>query len=396
MKNVKAVVLILIAATVVALWWFAGESRDERGSNAAGQRGSQAVAVEVAPVSHRDIQDIAHYTGTLRAESQFMLAPRVGGRIRELTVDIGDTVERGQVIARLDDEEFEQQVAEARANLDVAVAQLEDARATQEVREREFRRLEELREQGLASESEYDVGQSAFNAARANVVVSRAQMAQRQAALRAAELRKSYTTVRAEWGGDDEASRVVGERFVDEGSNISANEAIVSVLSTRALRGITFVTDRDFARLTIGQPVIVRSDAWPGEDFPATVARVAPQLQEDTRQARVELHVPNEERRLSPGFFVNFEIAVEEIEQARVVPVDAITRHAGERGVFMVGESEEEDAEHRFNARFVPVTVGVRTPDYAQVLDPALEGRVVTLGQHRLGDGTPLRIPDGE
>jgi RND family efflux transporter MFP subunit len=396
MKNTKAVVLISIATLVVALWWFAGDSRDERGSGAGGQRASQAVAVEVAPVSHRDIKDIAHYTGTLRAENQFMLAPRVGGRIRQLTVDIGDTVERGQVIARLDDEEFEQEVAEAQANLDVAVAQLEDAHATQEVREREFRRLEELREQGLASESEYDVGQSEFNAARANVVVARAQVAQRQAALRAAELRKSYTTVRAEWGGDDEAPRVVGERFVDEGSNISANEAIVSVLSTRALRGITFVTDRDFARLTIGQPVIVRSDAWPGEDFPATVARIAPQLQEDTRQARVELRVPNEERRLSPGFFVNFEIAVEEIEQARVVPVDAIARHAGERGVFMVDESEDEDAEHRFKARFVPVTVGVRTPDHAQVLDPALEGRVVTLGQHRLGDGTPLRIPGGE
>ncbi|MDQ2069236.1 efflux RND transporter periplasmic adaptor subunit [Natronospira bacteriovora] len=394
MKNIKAVVLGGLAAAIALVWWFGGGPDGQRGAPDGFQRGGQAVAVETAPVEFRDIQDVANYTGTLLPESQFMLASKVSGRVRQLTVDIGDTVERGQVIARLDDEEFEQEVAEAQAALDVARAQFEDAQARRDVREREYRRLEELRQQGLASESEYDVGQSEFEAARSNVEVNRAQVAQRLAALRAAELRRSYATVRAEWNGGGEQTRVVGERFIDEGSNVSANEAIVSVLGTGALRGVTFVTDRDFARLSVGQSVAIRSDAWPGEVFPGTVARIAPQLREDTRQARVELHVPNDDGRLGPGFFVRLEIAVETIEDARVVPLDALTRHAGQRGVFLIETQDGERGEEGRVARFVPVTVGVRTPEYAQILSPAIEGDVVTLGQHRLGDGTPVRIPE--
>lgn len=384
--------VLLVAA---AVWWLGSEGDNDEQPRGPGGAGSEAaVAVETAEVSRRTIRDVSEYTGSLEPARRFNLAPKVGGRLRNLLVDIGDAVEQGEVIAELDDDEFVQDVAEARAALDVARARLEDARAMRSVREREFRRLEELNEQGLASESEFDVGRSEFEAAKANVAVTRAQVAQQEAALEAARLRLSHTSVKAEWSGDGATQRYVGERFVDEGSNLSANEAIISVIDTATLKAVTQVIDRDFARLKIGQPVEIRSEAWPGEVFEGQVARIAPQLREDTRQARIEIDVPNDEGRLSPGFFVNLRIQVEEIKDARVVPVEALSRYSGEDGVYVVEEAE--DGEERPRARFVPVTVGVETERFAQILAPEIEGRVVTLGQHRLGDGTPLRIAESE
>jgi len=394
MTHKKFIPIVIVIAVAALIWWSGKEDSSEQESPQNRGGGGQAVAVETGEIARQTIQDIAEYTGTLEAARRFNLAPKVGGRIRSLEVDIGDQVRQGQVIARLDAEEFEQEVAEARAALEVAKAQLEDAKAREVVREREFRRLEDLRNQGLVSESEYDVGESEYQAARANALVNRAQVAQREAALGAAELRRSHTTIRAEWNGaGDGDARYVGRRFVDEGANISANESIISVLDTSSLKAVTQIVDRDFARLQTGQNVTIRSDAWPGEVFSGSVARISPQLEEDTRQARIEVHVPNPERRLSPGFFVNLSINIEEIEDALVVPLDAVTRHGGQRGIFLVKEAETED--ERPSAQFTPVTLGVETGSYAQILEPSdLDGRVVTLGQHRLGDGTPLRITD--
>lgn len=359
---------------------------DMRGGRGMGQ----TVAVETGPVARRSITDVALYTGTLQSGSQFMLAPKAGGRLRSLMVDIGDQVERGQVIAQLDDEEFVQAVAEQRAAVEVAQAQLEDAEAQLAVRRRAYDRVADLRRRNLASESEYDLARSEADAASANVRVAQAQLAQREAALRGAEVRLSYTRVRAEWngrGGDNR--RYVGERFVDEGANVSANSPLISVIDLDALRAVTFVTDRDFARLRVGQVTRVRSDARPGEQFEGRVERIAPLLREDSRQARVEIRIENEERRLSPGFFVNVEVDVEQIENALVVPRDAITRHGGQVGVFLVDDDFEGN---EADVRWVPVVEGVRTSDYVQILEPLIDGRVVTLGQHRLSDGSRVRL----
>jgi RND family efflux transporter MFP subunit len=392
-KQNTLLALIGVAIVAAALWLFLPDILDSsdgaQWGDADGRQGP-AVAVEVGLVAREDIIDVASYTGTLQAGSQFTLAPKVTGRVRSLLVDIGDEVEPGQVIARLDDEEFALAVAEQEAAADVTRAELEDARAQREVRRRSYQRIQDLRSQGLASESEYDVSRSEFSAAEARVRVAEAQHAQRMASLRAAQVRLSYTEVRAEWNGaGSNRTRVVGERFVDEGANVSANEPLISVLDTETLRAVVFVTDRDFARMRPGQPMRLYSDAWPGEAFTGTVQRIAPLLRDDTRAARVEGLVPNPDRRLSPGFFVNLAIEVQEIPNALVVPEDAITRQSGQRGLYLVAESDDGER----IVRWVPVTTGVRSGGYVQIIEPEIQGEVVTLGQHRLSDGTRIRIP---
>lgn len=386
-------ILLTVCVVVVAVlvWRFGGAPGSDLSSGAmrGGDGERRGLPVEVGEVVQRDLTDVAFYTGTLQPGSQFMLASKAGGRLRNLLVDIGDLVAPGQVIARLDDEEFAQDVAEQRAARDVAEAQLEDARAQRQVRQRAYERVADLRRRNLSSESEYDIARSEYDAAIANVRVAEAQVAQRQAALRASEVRLGYSTVRAEWNGDAvDRVRYVGERFVDEGANVSANDPIISVIDIDTLRGVMFVTDGDFARLEVGQHARIHSDARPGEVFEGRVHRIAPLLQEDSRQARVEVRIPNPDRRLSPGFFVGIEVDLEQVSDATVVPADAITRQGGHRGVYLIENADADD----ITVSWVPITEGVRGDDYVQVLEPEISGRVVTLGQHRLSDGAAVRI----
>ncbi|MEX0744645.1 MAG: efflux RND transporter periplasmic adaptor subunit [Phycisphaeraceae bacterium] len=350
------------------------------------RRSGGAVAVQTAAVEVGPITESRTFTGTLAARSQFTVAPKIAGRVNRLAVDIGDEIERGQIIAWLDDEEITQQVEGSRAELMVAEATREEARSAQASARRELERVESLREQRIASESELDSARSQFDAAKARLNVAEAQVAQREAALRAAGVRLAYTQVRATWQGDD-AARVVGERFVDEGDTLAANAPLVTVLNIETLRAVIYATERDYPRLAIGQQAEVTADAYRGESFDARVIRLAPRFREASRQARVELEVANADRRLKPGMFARVRLTLAEHDAATIVPLDAVVTRRDETGVFLTDDEQS-------TVRFVAVQRGVTDGQRVQVLDPPLTGRVVTLGQHLLEEGSAIRVVD--
>ena len=382
----QALVLIaVVGAAGGGAWLLSREGDPAEGSF--GRDARAAVAVEVAPVERATIREFRTFTGTLHAAARFDVAPKIGGRLVRLEVDLGDRVEQDQVIARLDDDEYVQELEQARAELEVARAGLAEAQSANEARERQYDRIRQLREQRVASQQELDEAEAEAKAQRARVRLALAQVAQRDAALRAAEVRLDYTTIRASWQGDD-PSRVVGERFVDEGTTLSANTPIVSVLDIERLVAGVFVAERDYPRLGIGQAATVMVDAFAERTFPATILRIAPLFRETSRQARVELEVPNPESLLKPGMFVRVRVQLDQADDAVVVPLTAVIEHGGETGVFAVDRSAG-------TARFVPVTLGIVEGERAEIRAPALDGEVVTLGQHLLEDGAEVILPAG-
>lgn len=381
----KALAVLMIAAGVGVGVWFLGQE-DAPAGQSFSREARAAVAVETAPVERGRILDLRTFTGTLYATAQFEVAPKVGGRLQQLLVDLGDRVEKGQVVARLDDEEHVQELEQARAELQVAQANLAEARSSSEVDQRQLERIRELRTQRVASQQELDAAEAEATAQRARVQVAEAQVAQRQAALRAAEVRLGYATIRATWQGDD-AMRVVGERFVDEGATIGANTPIVSVVDVDRLTAVIFVSERDYPRLGIGQPATVLTDAYPAREFEARIARIAPEFREESRQARVELAVPNQDGRLKPGMFVRVRVQLGQSDDALIAPVTALIERDGETGLFAVDREAG-------TASFVPVTLGIVEGQRAEILAPAVTGEVVTLGQHLLEDGAPVLLPD--
>ena len=130
----KKLPLILILLGVVALTGWAIRRRLAASGDSQGrQRGTAAVAIEVAPVQKGSIRDIGSFTGSLMPKSQFLVAPKIGGRVKQVMVNVGDLVTRDQLIGRLDDEEYVQQVEEAQAELQVAEANVEACASALEV-----------------------------------------------------------------------------------------------------------------------------------------------------------------------------------------------------------------------------------------------------------------------
>lgn len=385
LKNGVLAGLILLALAAF-LWWQA--SGDEDTARPTGDGSQRPVAVQTAAVERDGITGWAVFTGSLSPAAQFDVAARTGGRLDELLVDIGDEVEQGQLIARLDDEEEVQQLEQARAELAVARASQAEAEASRDAARRALNRTRELREQRVASQSELDTAETEARAQQARVQLAESQVSQQEAAVRAAEIRLSYTEISARWQGED-TRRVVSQRFADEGTLLQANDPVLSLVSLNPLRGIVFAAERDYAQLRIGQQVEVRSDALPGRTFSGEIARLAPVFREDSRQAQVEIRVPNADAELKPGMFIRTRVQIDSRDDAIIIPLDAVITHGGETGVFRVRDDGE-------TAEFVALELGIREAGRVEVREPAINGRVVTLGQHLLSDGVPIRPADDE
>jgi len=380
-------VLIVLAILATAGWQIYKRitaSADKKGPS----RSAVSVAIETKPISKDIIRDIGIFTGSLLPKSQFAVAPKVAGWLKELLVDVGDTVNRNQVIAVLDDEEFAQHVEQARAELQVAKANAANCASDLDIAQREYERAKALREKQIASASELDVSEAAFNACQTRHKVSLAQVAQQEAALKTALVRLSYTKVQAFWEEGDQ-TRVVGERFVDEGELLAVNQPIVSILQNNPLTAVVYVIERDYPKVTIGQQAIITTDAYPDRTFTGGITRIAPLLKESSRQARVEVEVPNPDLVLKPGMFVRARVEFAKHENATLVPLPALVRRNDKEGVFIADLQS-------LKARFVPVTTGIINGELVEITNPEISGLVVTLGNHLLEDGSDITLPESK
>ena len=374
---------ILLAAFI--LFVAGGRNADESVSTRAVR---PSVAVEIAPVQRGAIEERRILTGSLQAGARFDLSTQIAGRLESLKVDLGDRIERGQVVARLDDDKYRFEREQARAELEVARANLAEAQSTLETRRREYDRVARLREQRVASESELDSIRAEYQAQQARVRVASAQVTQREAALMGAELMLSYTVIRADWQGDDNY-RVVGERYADEGSYLAAHAPLISVVAIDRLTAVAYATEADYPRLSLGRNVQVSADAVPGRRFSGRLVRLAPVVRETSRQARVEIEVKNPEQILKPGMFVRLEIELDRKDDAVIIPRSALVERPGQRAVYMA------DLDNGL-ARFIEVELGLQARDYVEIRRPLLEGYVITLGQHLLSDGASIILPGSD
>lgn len=379
-----AVFLVVLTLSALIGWRIYNHLAD---APTAAPRGEKpAVAVLAEAVERKTMRREAEFTGSLVSASRFEVAPKVAGRLETLRVNIGDTLRRGDLVAVLDNEEYALGVAQARAELEVSRANIAEARSALDVAAREYARIRELRDQRVVSEAELDAAESQYRAAEARHQVSIAQIRQREAALQSAEVRLAYTRIHAAWqDGADE--RRVAERFVDEGAMLRVNDPVISVVDIRTVIAVVYVIERDFPEIRIGQTAEITTDAWPDARYEGRVIRKAPVLREESRQARVEIEIDNPEELLAPGMFVRARLLIAEHENTVVVPVAALVQRNGIQGVFTVDTDN-------MTARFVPVRSGITTSTEIEIIEPEIDGLVITLGHHLLDDQSLIRLPD--
>jgi len=379
--------LLLGAALVVlaiAVWLIVKNLAGK--AEGTGQR-TGTVAVEIAPIVEGPIRDLGLFSGTLIPKTQVVVAPKVSGKLKKLYVDIGDRLQNGQVVAQLDDEEYQQQVIQAEADLNVARANLEEALTGVELARRDLERAESLYKKKIMSDSQMDAARALFNAQESKSKVTAAQVSNRESAREAARVRLSYTRITASWQKGSDV-RYVGERFVDEGALLSPNSQIISVIEIQPITAVIYATEKDYFRILPGQDVVVTSTAFPGRTFQGRVTRLAPLLKETSRQARVEVDIKNDDGSLKPGLFVNAGIEFARRDKAKLVPFSSLVQRGNQSGVFIA------DTENK-KAFFKPVKVGIVEGENAEVLEPAdISGYAVVLGQHLLQDGMNIILPE--
>lgn len=393
--------------------WGCGSGSDGTSERPSTRAAAKAAApVEVATLEAAPITLRRTFSGTMEPATRVSIAARVGGRIARMAVDLGDQIERDQVIAEIDAAELDQAVRQAAADLAVAKATVTEAKASAEFSTRSLERLEVLDKDGIASESELDAARAQASARQASVTVAQARVERAEAALGVAQLQRSEANVLATWSSEDDPSaseaaqvaetvrgpsiRAIAERYVDEGELVNAGTPLVMIVGLQPLVAVVFVPERDYAKVQPGAVASLATDAYPGEFFNGVVSRVAPVFSRTTRQVRVELTVDNQELRLKPGMFVRATLELDRADQALVIPFEAITKRDDQDGVFVLSGPEP------LAVRWLPVTQGIREGTRVQIKPqagyPAIVpgDRIVTLGQELCDDGSLVVVPEDE
>lgn len=377
-------VLVVLSSAAAAVVWVVNTRDTSDAPGATGTRTQAVAAVEVARIDTGPLRDERLFTGTLEASARFIVAAKVGGLVERMPVDLGDRVKRGSVVAEIDDSELVQAVAQAQAEVAVREAELARAKSDQALAQREFDRSGQLRERGIAAEAALDEVNARLESTKASVQLAAAQVSRAQAALELARISAGYTLVRAEWSNGAELGSV-SERYQDVGNTVSPGDAILAVVKLDPLKAVIFVTERDYAGLSIGQRATLITDALPDQPFEAVIERIAPVFRESSRQAQIELRVDNPEEVLKPGMFARVRVVVRQELDALKLPVAALTRRDGGQVVFVLNEDRQ-------TVHMQPVEIGITQGEIVQVISPPLSGEVVILGQQFLNDGSRVRV----
>lgn len=295
-------------------------------------------------------------TGVLLAQEELALGLQVGGRLETLTVDVGDTVAPGQVIAGLDRRDFELERARAAAALlsaraklglqpDQATAavdierspQVAEAAALLAEAELQQKRMREMVGQNLKPEAELEAADAAAAVAKSRVASAHdsvrtwiADAELRAAELAQAEKRLADCVLRAPWAGR------VAMRQATAGQFLAAGLPVVTLVRIDPLRLSLPIAERSAAPIAVGQPVDFTVDVRGDAHHAGKVVRIAPGFDRGDRTLRVEAEVQNASGVLLPGAFCRARIVVDAEEATLSIPKEAIASFAGTVRAFTV------------------------------------------------------------
>lgn len=320
---------------------------------------ARVVNVEVMDVRPRTFVRAARLTGVVQAMRNVVVSAQEEGVVRRIVRDKGQTVRAGQAILRLDDAILSAQVR-------TATAQAELAREIWE------RRKTLYEDEQIGSEISYLEAKSSAEQAQANLVALRERL--------------DRTVVAAPIGG------VLDERLVEIGVRVSPGTPVARIVQVDSVKVLAGVPERYALDVTVGARATVTFDVLAGETFQGEIAYVGATVDPDSRTFAVELLLENPRGRIKPEMIAEIEVVREEIEDALVVPQQALV--SMEEGYVAFVVEGTGDA-----AKAVSRSVSVLTGqgNEAVVGSGLQEGdRVVVVGQQSLTAGDRVRVVAGE
>ena len=318
----------LIAAAGAAYWWYAGP-----------------LTVTVVTPTRGPAIEAIYATGTVEPSVMLPLAPRVAGRIVALLADEGQSVRRGEVLARLDTSDLDHTVAELAARARYARS--------------DFERVQALIQRGVAAAADLDRTRADLEAATA--VLGRAQA------------QRDFMLLTSPAAGE------VIRRDGEVGQYIPSGQPVFFLACCAPLRVTADVDEEDIPRVYAGQKVVLRADALPGKSFDGEVSEVTPKGDPVARSYRVRIRLATP-MAFRVGMTVDANLIVTERPAALLVPTSALANGA----LWIIDRGRL----HR-----QPVTTGIAGPARTEILAGlAADARIVDSPAEGLREGRAARL----
>ncbi|WP_347258834.1 efflux RND transporter periplasmic adaptor subunit [Methylocaldum sp.] len=341
--------LIAVSVLILLLVWMQGGFKDkvEPGVSEAVVDGGVDKNASTVQVIRKEVEKVFAWPGTVAARTVAQIAPKIPGRILEITVRAGDRVKQGQVLARLDERETRSRLGQARAALAAAEAQAGRARA-------DARRIQNLYDKEAAT-------RQALDAALAAARTAEAQVREARDAIREAESSLAETVLRAPFDG------VIVERRLEPGDMALPGSPTLVLQESQRLRIESAIPAECAGLVEIGHELKVRV-ANPERELDAVVDEIQPAADPKTRTVLVKARLP-EDSAVQPGAFGWLYQACGQ-DEVLLLPVSAVSR---------VGQLESVRLVVDDKVRLRHVRTGKRYDGQIEILSGLKEGDTVLL-----------------
>jgi multidrug efflux system membrane fusion protein len=332
--------------------------------------------VTATTAQSRDVPIYLDEIGKTAPSELVNIQSQVNGQIMERRFEDGDELHKGQVLFVIDPRPYEAKVTEAKANLELARAQIELAKA-------DYERVQRAARTNAVSPEDVDTKKGALDSATAQVKVN-------QTVLDTAQLNLQYCTITSPIEGR------AGQRLVDVGNIVKLNDTNLLTIQRMSPMYVDFtVTEADLPRVRerMAKSELLADVSLP--ERPQDVRRgklrfLDTAVQPAMGSIRLEAILPNEDRYLWPGQFVNVRLILDSLKDAVLIPYQCV--QIGQQGEY-VYVITHDDAKKVDNAIMQPITRGQRQGELV-VITKGLKGgeQIVQTGQLSVTPGGPVRV----
>jgi membrane fusion protein (multidrug efflux system) len=326
----------------------------------------ERVPVAVTKVVQVPLDRTLNADGTLSPAEEAVVSAEVEGRVERIQADVGDVVSIGKVLAEIETEAYQTQAALAAANL--AKAQANATNASQNLKQ-----VQDLRRNGVDSESDLDLAMAQAGAANAEVKASEANLA-----LANLDVRRSRVVA--------PLTGVISDRLCNVGEYVRVGAPLFRVFNDKELELMVAIPESEAGQVQNGQVMRFGVPTFPEQTFDGTVHRISPFINRTNRSLSAAVLVPNVDRKLKPGMNAQGNLILASNALTAAVPLAAVQNLAGTTKVFVI----TNDVATARSVRVGPVVKGRQ-----EILSGLQVGEtVVTSGPSQLRDGAKVRLQE--
>jgi len=314
--------------------------------------------------------------GKIEPEKIVEIRSKAGGELIDLACKVGDMVEKGAVIVRIDPRIEQSLLKEAQSRIISGRAGLDRASVLKKQAQREYSRYSELYKEGAVEKVKFEQSSDQVKIASSELEIAKANQAAAEAGLKDAELRLEDTVIRAPISGVILSRSVeVGQVISSATSGLSQGTLLLTMSDLERIQVHASVDEADMPRLKKGMEARIALDAFPGAEFKGAVSNIWPQASTSggvsSFPVEVEITDPGKSR-MKPGMRASVEIIVKKIEKCLAVPVESVLERDSKLGVYVLENDQ---------ARWRTIEVGDTGAELIEVRSGVKDGdKVITRG----------------